>query len=263
MESELGFVERADELRIRQVGRGALAGWCESWRGFGSVPVNQEVMALRRWTGAGIWNGVVHNAVLRSSEMARTAWKGRGTAWIGVGSPCGVQTTTWQYWYTLPPPLCLHPQAEQQWEFVVPAGFTTRPANVGAGDGPASPLAGLADTLSRFFSVRGWAGDGGRGAAVAGPGAQGQAAGAPAAGAGAGGGGAASSGTGSGSLAGILPQGYAADYGAPLSLRDIERQLQVRRVRRVDLAGAYGRAGLARPVCFGVGLWGSRMRAPA
>lgn len=121
----------------------------------------------------------------------------------------------------------LHPQAEQQWEFVVPAGFTTRPANVGAVDGPASPLAGLADTLSRFFSARGWAGDGGRGAAGAGAGAQGQAAGSAA---GAAGGAAASSGTGSGSLAGILPQGYAADYGAPLSLQDIERQLQVRRV---------------------------------
>ncbi|GLC37085.1 Protein high chlorophyll fluorescent 107 [Pleodorina starrii] len=39
-------------------------------------------------------------------------------------------------------------RAEQLWEFVVPSGFTTRPAP------------GLLDTLSRFFSLRGFAGQG-------------------------------------------------------------------------------------------------------
>jgi len=38
-------------------------------------------------------------------------------------------------------------RAEQQWEFEVPANFTTRP-------GDSSPLSGLIDTLSRFFNLR-------------------------------------------------------------------------------------------------------------
>lgn len=37
-------------------------------------------------------------------------------------------------------------RAEQQWEFEVPAGFTTRP--------DASPLNSLVDTLARFFKAR-------------------------------------------------------------------------------------------------------------
>ena len=37
-------------------------------------------------------------------------------------------------------------QAEQQWEFEVPFNFTTRPTE--------SPLAGLVDTLSKFFLAR-------------------------------------------------------------------------------------------------------------
>jgi len=38
-------------------------------------------------------------------------------------------------------------QAEQQWEFEVPAGFTTRPSS-------GSPLTALTDTLARFFRAR-------------------------------------------------------------------------------------------------------------
>lgn len=50
-------------------------------------------------------------------------------------------------------------QAEQQWEFEVPAGFTTRPGGStlmigGQGVPPFSPLAALRDTLARFFTVR-------------------------------------------------------------------------------------------------------------
>ncbi|PNW79465.1 hypothetical protein CHLRE_09g416200v5 [Chlamydomonas reinhardtii] len=59
-------------------------------------------------------------------------------------------------------------QAERQWEFVVPAGFTTRPAP------------GLVDTLARFFSARGFGSDG-NGSSSSNGGAGGQQAGSEAA----------------------------------------------------------------------------------
>lgn len=51
-------------------------------------------------------------------------------------------------------------QAEQQWEFEVPAGFTTRPGQAVAGERAGvpttalSPMAALTDTLARFFNAR-------------------------------------------------------------------------------------------------------------
>ncbi|KXZ45393.1 hypothetical protein GPECTOR_55g299 [Gonium pectorale] len=93
-------------------------------------------------------------------------------------------------------------QAEQQWEFVVPPGFTTR------------PTPGILDTLARFFSVRGFGG----GAGAAAP-----AASAGAAVAGGGGGGGAAAGSGSAAAASPLPIG--ADD-VPLRLQDLERAFE-------------------------------------
>jgi hypothetical protein len=51
--------------------------------------------------------------------------------------------------------------SEQQWEFVIPASFSTRmPAGAGA-DGASGLLQSLVGTLNRFFSVRGGAAAGG------------------------------------------------------------------------------------------------------
>ncbi|KAG2431428.1 hypothetical protein HXX76_009443 [Chlamydomonas incerta] len=135
MEAELGNVDRARQLFQEGV-------WADP-RSPSTVYVFHAWGALEWQAGNAQTARELFKAAVRVDPKNETTW----ASWIAMESELGEIERVDELRIR---------QAERQWEFVVPAGFTTRPAP------------GLVDTLARFFSARGFGGadsGGGRSAA--------------------------------------------------------------------------------------------------
>ncbi|GIL88660.1 hypothetical protein Vretimale_17253 [Volvox reticuliferus] len=125
MESEQGNLDRARQLFQEGV-------WADP-RSSSTVYVFHAWGSLE-WRAGNISTArELFKAAVRVDPKNETTW----ASWIAMESELGFVERADELRIR---------RAEQQWEFVVPAGFTTRPAP------------GLLDTLSRFFSLRGFSG---------------------------------------------------------------------------------------------------------
>ncbi|EFJ42835.1 hypothetical protein VOLCADRAFT_83495 [Volvox carteri f. nagariensis] len=125
MEAEQGNLDRARQLFQEGV-------WADP-RSSGTVYVFHAWGSLE-WRAGNIQTArELFKAAIRVDPKNETTW----ASWIAMESEQGFVERADELRIR---------RAEQQWEFVVPAGFTTRPPP------------GLLDTLSQFFSLRGFGG---------------------------------------------------------------------------------------------------------